>query len=566
MNDISTIGGIDTQEFWDHIIEDDYEEAISVASHYDTPVREYLLGIAYDADTHHNKYYDPKKSFECLKKAYAAGSAESAGLLAEKYLQHLDDDSVQKALDCLRGTDEAVRVEHIVTSHFWPELRTIVRQLANQQDKIIQSYGSRSAFFKAYGIDYCENTQHRTIFNMHSTSGSAKELYNIILLCINPRKDWQSHQGMKRIYSVLCHEGNPNKTERASTIAAWLQQYYFFLENNDYPFNKHLIETYDIGPTYNRFNIFGIPILGDVLPSGANPLAHLSTQGIEANAYVPDPGIVGLGAIEGYPDGTVKFKAISMNDRPALLLEEDFNVLMALVFTDQATPAFDLKSIKNDNDEFIGYAIKTWNPPWIAQTALGKTLYVTDRLLGDLGMSHPCVLERVREDFAGDARTPSIADAFISAINEAKAKPSAPGARGRGFNIHQYGDSDSEVVSLRADGVIHVGILEGNPRIAGWAIRPGDDEKYDINENEYVHGAIANTMTLRYDELALMLPVYERYRQLLATYYGLLALKETGFKLNRKIKVQLDRVVDYYSALFERRNSRKIVHFKPWVS
>jgi len=550
--------------FWNNLHADNYAGAYEALETQEFPEALYLLGLVCDLETGRNPKFDPQKAFDYLRRATEAGYEPAKVALAKKYLERLDDNTaIETAATYLEGAADRHALE-LTKSPLWPSLRQLVLTLSEEQEKVFQPHGGRRECFAHWGEYYCENIRAMSLHAALSSNEPDEVRFRKALTHLSPRKDWQSPEGLNGLIDFMIQEGNPYSTpERIALLSAARKEYLVRERIGDMPYEELLHSTYSHGPVYNRLNDYGVPILGDWLQPGEDPAPHLRAYGVQAHAFVPAPGVVAVTGITGNADGSIKFNTVAKSDRPALLLQEDFRLVMALVFCDQQVPGFDLQNI--DTEMGVTLSHKVWEPAWIGHTALGDTLYLTDRLLGDLAFNDRCLIERVPDEHAHDPRIPQIADDFLTALDAVKNMPKAPHSIAAGFRLHQHHLADNEIITRQEDGAVHVDILEGNPRIRGWAYRENSKpkEESDINDGQYMQGACANMLTERYNELALLLPVYERYRQLLAMYTALQKLKDTGFQLKPELQAELDQFVAAYEqspSLNERARTVNFTH------
>ncbi len=84
-----------------------------------------------------------------------------------------------------------------------------------------------------------------------------------------------------------------------------------------------------------------------------------------------------------------------------------------------------------------------------------------------------------------------------------------------------------------------------------------------VNDSRYAHGALANCLTERYNQLAALIPVYERYRQLMNMYSAVSVLKEKGFTPDPEFVEELRVFVNRKKMQEPVSSQNKYVNFTP---
>ncbi len=306
------------------------------------------------------------------------------------------------------------------------------------------------------------------------------------------------------------------------------------------------------GATYNEIGPYRFPVLGKILKSGTSPSA---TFKVNAQAYVPAPGITSFEGVTGTPDGTITFHTSSSSTHPALILTEDIQTIAALVFIEESTPEFDLpQSPLLGNSYPWQINQKRWSPAWLEHTELGNTLYITDKLIGNFYMY-------TNESLAAsvNSRDDPLTSDFMDAVKQAKAMP-LPTYEDHAitFCLHPRHGAKEKHPAITHEGKLTVLTHNVSPRIRGWF-----NDQILVNDSRYAHGALANCLTERYNQLTALIPVYERYRQLMNMYSAVSVLKEKGFTPDPEFVEELRVFVNRKKMQEPVSSQNKYVNFTP---
>ena len=309
--------------------------------------------------------------------------------------------------------------------------------------------------------------------------------------------------------------------------------------------------TFSLGPTYNQISSTGYPVLGALLKAG--DLIFSPSIKHTVDAYVPKIGAQLFQGLTANTDGTVDFHVLPSAEHPALILEEDYLTLMALVFSSGKMPKFNLAALQSpQHSQTLAICEKQWNPSWLEFTDFGKTLYYTDRLLGDLWWN-----SSVHHVFMPPKN--SREESFLKQMDVAATKPSAPRQKSSMFCILPKTDTMSGYHHVDTGMGITVLPSDENPWIAGWP----DDRWSEHNDDSYGYGSHANFMTNHYDELCAFLPVYERYRQLMRVFFSLCVARDRGFQVNKTWQQSLRRFISDRQDQVVEGNHDRIIDFTP---
>ena len=307
------------------------------------------------------------------------------------------------------------------------------------------------------------------------------------------------------------------------------------------------------GPRYNPTAKNGMPVLGVWEPPSPNE-ATVERQMIDSGSYVPEAGIVKLKGVFGNPDGTLTFDFIKASDSPALLVAEDFEVAMVLAFGDPEGLLHPYLSLEDPNrygikDRYKTFNFKEWNPHWLGYTDLGRTLYMTDQLIGRMCWS-PREFDIGAADKTFDPRAQKFALDLVEDISMTGGRStSASYAR-----VMLLPENISCPVSKDAAGRLHAEVREVKMRVDGDYILIGSGKSKDVqlatNDDTYMQGRTVNKLTRRYNDIAAMMPVFARAQELMALMHATRKLREQGPKHGFTLSAELqEKVTARYNKL-----------------
>jgi|GEM_PF-4499725 len=292
--------------------------------------------------------------------------------------------------------------------------------------------------------------------------------------------------------------------------------------------------TISYGPFYNPLSINALPIVGEF-----SPLFRGGNQDGK-----PIRGGKGLfTGLTANDKGDINF---SFTQTPhALIFDEDIDVLLVLAFSEKTMllPSIDVPNGKNFDT--IVLRKKITSPSWLLTTELGRTLYATDVLAGELAWS---INNFTVSNNDAENKAVQLFQAIKTKLSECKgidiqSTPAAINVNPK--QIHLYGKvtvSDHMTYTSIAPISITMGV-DGFFKSA-W----GRTKHH--NSTEYSHTQKTKILTEHFNDIALIFPVYERLRQIVRITYSLLALKRTNFSPS-------DRLMEYIATKENEFKSRQ---------
>lgn len=125
---------------------------------------------------------------------------------------------------------------------------------------------------------------------------------------------------------------------------------------------------FNYGPFYNRFDSEGRIVLGSIPEPSDDNVKRINT-------YVPPQGPTIIKQLHTEPDGTITCGAGISDTLPELWSTEDFTVnnILSFLYPPNTWPSYTI----NSDEEII------WTPDWLGNTAFGKTLSTCHKLAND---------------------------------------------------------------------------------------------------------------------------------------------------------------------------------------
>lgn len=313
-----------------------------------------------------------------------------------------------------------------------------------------------------------------------------------------------------------------------------------------------------MGPSYNEIDSkTGLPILGHFLKaakSSQNAETEFKTKGY----FTPPEGIVHLNGIKAYSDGTFSLDVISTpqgSGIPAHILPEDIDVALSLIFglrTDLKQVYLSLEGkdsnrIENNplQGDIIGsFKYKLWSPEWLGHTHLGRTLYITDALTGALAWSIGA-FDIVAEQNTAAPNMHAYAKAFITdLVRTGGRNPEATSLR-----VMLRPANQIAMAMSRHANYTQIDIKDFRLFIEGNYYLDNKDGMIALDDPFFEHGRITQKLTNRFNDVAALLPVFERARQLGMLLYSLKKMRDIGWAPNLRLKTQIDRATKHYTSL-----------------
>jgi|GEM_PF-6579172 len=294
--------------------------------------------------------------------------------------------------------------------------------------------------------------------------------------------------------------------------------------------------TIRFGPVYNQMDAQGLPVLGALLDAASTIEERLEA---EANfgAFTPTPGARIFLGLQADAMGDIAFKFAHSDEKPGLILQQDVDVVMALAFGDEQPiwPQFSLEDAKDEiDDPYDIFSIKQWNPAWLAHTYLGHTLYTTDILAAALAWDS--------KKLAVASETDRLSKQGINIANSLLDDLTLSGGSCAGHSTGRVMLRPENVpitvylhqtFLLRDIWEVHAGqakmMLDG-AFIGNTHGSTAEDREIALNDPRYSHGRAAATFTRHFNDIAALVPVFERARQLMGMVYATAQLRNTpGF-------------------------------------
>lgn len=329
--------------------------------------------------------------------------------------------------------------------------------------------------------------------------------------------------------------------------------------------------TKDSGPRYNLLDERGLPILGVLVRPSSNDREE-QQQRVVTGSYVPQPGLIRLNSIKGNPD---RFKYVGnySESLPAMLTIEDMQVSEVLVFGNpKKGPMFPSLSIETENNDEYGkgadgsgndkaLAYKIFSPQWIAYTDFGRTLWITDYLIGQwcwnpekyqIGLPDECAspeLHYMARDFIKDLRLTGGRDGGASSVRvmiqpkSSYIQPEAP-----------------EIVYKQEYASVH--IKQMTMKVYGsYILREGGVENRSLFEEDpnFAQGRTVKKLTERYNDIMRLDPRFERAQQLMGLFYGHLRLWEIGYRPSNTLQEELSEKLNAMESLGREKDEKLLV-------
>lgn len=323
------------------------------------------------------------------------------------------------------------------------------------------------------------------------------------------------------------------------------------IENTEHDISKYALRkaTQDTGPRYNPISDEGLPILGVW-----ERASHTTINPTESKtAYVPPAGIQSLDAIRTDNQGTIHFETTQDEHLPAKLLPEDFKVIMALIFGDPEKPHFpifdlpfaDLYPSRAENRLHI----KRFDPAWLCHTALGKSLYAADVLIGQLAFM-PLKMPVGTTNQTITKETPDLAKTFLTQLHYTSGI--ASGANGR--RVMLIPENTKCEISRQKENkgktCFRIENIQTRIRVDGEENELNKDKpNSSLNDTFFHFPRVTQKLTDRFQAASLYLPLLKRTEELLKLINSLRALRQAGYKPSEQIQKECKETLHYYREL-----------------
>lgn len=290
------------------------------------------------------------------------------------------------------------------------------------------------------------------------------------------------------------------------------------------------------GPRYTPLDSRGMPILGVYSPPSVN-LGTVQQSKVNGQSYVPNTGIINLKGIRADQKG-FHYDTDTSLTMPAMILPEDISVTQMLVFGHpefSITPSLSLENHgykEKPKEQRQHVATKAWDPEWLGHTDFGRTLFITDHLIGNWAWN--CQSYRVGPSTETESpEMHELGKEFIRDIRLTggrKSKGDAMRVMLKPETVYITPPADQQASTARQ---FQVAVKEIRMRVDGdymTMVKGGQPIHSSLNDTRYEQGRICQKLTDRYNDLAQLDPRFERAKQLMALYYATLRLKEIGYR------------------------------------
>lgn len=333
-----------------------------------------------------------------------------------------------------------------------------------------------------------------------------------------------------------------------------------------------------VGPRYNQVSSNGLPIIG-AWEVATNSTKEVEFQLITDGSFVPQPGVVRFDGLSAELGGAIKFRFQTSNEKPALILQEDIDVLMVLTFgrvgndKEFIWPSLSLEQMDVHHKDF-GKRITTktellcekdFEPHWLGYTNIGKTFFYTDYLIGAVAWNSKEfeVLDDDQSNYPGfsafarsllyDFRMTggSIPDDFET--TRVMLRP------GESIFLPSSTSIDPETNNKT------INILCNNiPMRVDGSYWKGDDSSILLNNVDFSQGRLTQKITDHYNDIAMMMPVFERARQLVGIQYTLFKLRSLGYRPPAEVQKELSDRLGFFEALPRLPIADRIMYSPPF--
>jgi hypothetical protein len=267
--------------------------------------------------------------------------------------------------------------------------------------------------------------------------------------------------------------------------------------------------TMQVGPVYNRID----PVTRFPLPG---TLQH-PTNARDLDSQMPDNGHGAFRGLWATTDGQIHFSFDSPVGGIVYLLPDDISLALVLAFAEDE-PLFPSLSLEAAEQTHFTVNQKVWDPPWIAETRFGKTLYATDTYIGAICVYHRGVdLSRVSQAARLAAR--EIFDRMDAVGGNCALQMQV-------HNVDFAWEADPNGGTRCAVLKAKVGIKSESPAYDN----EGRRKRWQGTPTQ--HAQIFNDSI---DTITGLWPVFERYKQFSSLLYALVELRRRGFQPNTEL-------------------------------
>lgn len=339
-------------------------------------------------------------------------------------------------------------------------------------------------------------------------------------------------------------------------------------------FNQAVQSTRDSGPRYNTLDKRGLPILGALVKASKDSLEEIKERE-KTGSYIPQPGLISLNQIVAHEEG-FKYHGTYSEDIPAMLTEEDRQISEILVFGDaEKGPLFPSLSLETENNDELGkgaegsgynkaFTYKIFTPQWLAFTDFGRTLWITDYLIGQWCW-HP---EKFR---IGKPEECSAPDQHFTAKDLIKSLRLTGGRDGGASSArvmiqpksnYILPEAPKEGETVYKQNSASVDIKQMTMKVYGsYILNDGNTENRSLFEEDpsFAQGRTVKKLTDRYNEIMKLDPRFERAQQLMGLFYGHLRLWQIGYRPSEALQQDLTAKLKAMEILGRDKDKRLLV-------
>lgn len=300
--------------------------------------------------------------------------------------------------------------------------------------------------------------------------------------------------------------------------------------------------TFNSGPRYTPLDHRGLPVLG-VLPGPSPDEDTVQRLKRQTGSYVPQSGITVIRGIAGNQNG-FHYDALVDYDRPALIVPEDLDVAEVLIFGDTDGPLLPSLSLEQENNDNYGrgsdgggqdsrISYKIWSPSWLGHTDFGKTLYITDDMIGQWCWA-PERYKVGEPEYTFHPSVSYMARDFVKDIRLTGGRNVAGGsARVMIQPKHVFVTPPEPTGTVYVQESAAVSIKQVTMKVYGsYIINENGSENRSAFEEDpnFEQGRKVQKLTERYNDIALLDPRFDRAKQLMGLLYGMLRLRQIGYR------------------------------------
>ena len=341
-----------------------------------------------------------------------------------------------------------------------------------------------------------------------------------------------------------------------------------------FSFAQAVQSTKDSGPRYTSLDERGMPILGSLMKPSADEQEEINDKKV-TGSYVPQPGLIKLRRIAADAEGFKYYGAYS-EDLPAMLTEEDRQISEILAFGDtERGPLFPVLSLETENNDEYGkgakgngydkaFTYKIFTPQWLAYTDFGRTLWITDYLIGQWCWTP--------EKFKiGDPENCSYPDQHFKAKEFIKDLRLTGGRDGGASSARVMIQPQSDYILPEApkegetvyrQDAASVDIKQMTMKVYGsYVLNDGNTENRSLFEEDpnFAQGRTVKKLTDRYNDIMQFDPRFERAQQLMGLFYGHFRLWQIGYRPSEVLQQDLTAKLRVMEKLGRDKDERLLV-------